>query len=267
MTRGPRMIRALLLAVGASSLIVWLAGPASAALPNGHFSGVTLSPATPNAATSAVLTISSPGIERISGSLEVRFMLGFTSSAKSVQTLCAATQAAAAQCPAGSLVGTGSVTVGSSLGARAAVPLTVALGAPAQPGDIATVYLYSDAGGHLASAAARLFTGTNAGPELLIADVDQLVVLSPGFSVEGLTLNLHAARTITTTKHAWRLVGKGKQRRRKLVQTSVHTVYSLLTTPSLCAGPWTGEAAMTLNQEAYEEAFVMPCTSAGAGPQ
>jgi hypothetical protein len=265
MTQRPRTRGLSLTAFGAAVLLMSYAVPASATFPNGEFSGVTLTPATPAAPTTATITISPPGIESVTGSLDIRFMLGFASSTRSVAMLCTAAQGVAGQCPAGSLVGTGTVTVGSTLGMASVVPLTLALGAPSQPGDIGTIYLYSDAGGHLASTGARLFTGTNAGPELRVADVSRLVVLSPGFRIEGLTLTLHSMRTITTTKHIRQAVGTGKRRRYRLVTKRFRTVYSLLTTPPLCAGPWTGETAMTLNAEANMEAFVIPCTSGTAG--
>jgi hypothetical protein len=265
MTQRPRMRRVLLTAFGAAVLLMLFAVPASATLPNGEFSGVMLTPATPAAPTTAAITISPPGIESLTGSLDIRFMLGFASSTRSVSMLCTAPQGAAGQCPAGALVGTGTVTVGSTLGMTSVVPLTLALGAPAQPGDIGTIYLYSDAGGHLASSGARLFTGTNAGPELLLGDVSRLVVLNPGFRVEGLTLTLHAVRTITATKYVRQVVGTGRRRKHRLVRKRFRTVYSLLTTPPLCAGPWTGETAMTLNAEANMAAFVIPCTSGAAG--
>lgn len=232
------------------------AGTALATLPDGSLAEVALSPAAPAQATTALITVSPPDEPTLTGSLSVTFMYGFASSVRSVAMLCTAAQGTAGQCPADSLAGSGAVTVNEPSGSSV-VPLTLGLGAPSQPGDIATIYMDSDAGGRVASAPARLLTGANAGPELLIANVAALA--APGARIEGLTLTLHAQRTLTTVKYVRKLVGKGRRRRRRRVKEAVHTTYSLLETPSLCTSPWTGASSFTSGDVAFDTSYTMPC--------
>jgi hypothetical protein len=233
------------------------AGTAFATLPDGNLAEVALSPAAPARATTAVISVSPPDEPTLTGLLSVTFMDGFRSSISSVATLCTAAQGAAGQCPPVSLAGSGTVTVHEASG-TSVLPLTLGLGAPSQPGDIATIYMDSEADGRVASASARLLTGANAGSELLIPNVAALA--APGARIEGLTLTLHAQRTVTTVKSVRKLVGKGRRRRRRRVKEAVHTTYSLLETPSLCTSPWTGASSFTSGDVAFGTSYTMPCT-------
>jgi hypothetical protein len=193
-------------------------------------------------------------------SLSLKLQPGFASSVKSVTTLCTASAGASGTCPSASRIGTGAILAGSSFG-NLAIPLTLSLGAPSQAGDISTVFLYGSIDGLDLAAAARVFTPSGGGLELLISKFPSLPAQYAAFrpTIHSISFNARAVRTVKTKKTTY--TGKGKHRK-KHTKTLTKT-YSFLTNPSSCpaAGAWSGTAALTFASGQSTLPVSAPCTT------
>jgi hypothetical protein len=203
----------------------------------------TVTPNTAGSASGVSISITGPLPPGLPTSLEFTVQPGFTTSIKSVSVLCSAPQAGQDQCPAASQVGTGQL-VTNSLGT---INLTLALAAPQQQGDVASVFLIGSIAGYVLDLPARLFVPSGGGIELLLENFPQLPI--PSLQISSLSLNATAMTTVTATKIRTVTTGKGRHKKRKKVKTTTKTTYSLITNPSTCpaTGYWTGSVLATFS--------------------
>jgi hypothetical protein len=229
------------------TLVMTLGGAATAAA-----AGTTATTLTPNkvsAPSTASFSLTAlSGFSGLPNSIDLVLQPGFTSSVKSVTTLCAASQSAANSCPSASQIGTGSVGI-SFFGSTISVPLTLFLGDPIKAGDIASVILSGSYAGTSLTVAGRLLVPAQGGLELLLSSFPSVPV-----TLESLVISAGASQSVTKTitKTVTRFVTRGKGRHKhrhkikKKVKRKVTTVYALVTNPSTCtAGTWTGTATLT----------------------
>lgn len=222
----------------------------TAAAAGGPTANVTLSPAKVKAATTAHVQVTGPLPSGLPSSISVTVQKGFTSSVKAVKVLCTAAQATSEGCPAQSFVGNGQIVATATGLGQVTVPLTLALGAPSQAGDISTVYIYGKLGTFPLGVTARLFNTGN-GLELLTGAFPALPIPGLTVQVDSLTLNAHAKQSVTKKVK----VGKGKHKKTK----KVTTVYSLLTNPSTCTGTWTGSVSVAFASGTVTLPLSTPC--------
>ena len=217
-----------------------LAGIAAAA---GSPVTATVTPDSAGSASGFSISINGPLPPGLPTSLELTLQPGFTSNIKSVSTLCSTPQAGQDQCPPASQVGTGQV-VTNSLGT---ISLTLALGAPQQPGDVASVFLIGSIAGYVLDLPARLFVPPGGGVELLLENFPQVPIRD--LQISSLSLNAKAITTISTTKTRTVTTGTGRHKKHKTVKTTTKTTYSLITNPSTCpaTGYWTGSVVATFS--------------------
>ena len=216
----------------------------------------TLTPDTvSSAATASVAIAGVTGFSTLPSSLEVLLQRGFASSARSVSALCTATQSSGSSCPTASQVGTGSVGI-SLFGSPATVPVTLFLGEPLEPGDIASVVMSGMFAGSRLTVSGRLFVPPQRGLELLFSPFPSVPV-----TLDSLSLSFGASHTVTRTVHKIVFVGTGRHRHKKRVKRRVKTVYSLITTPSSCSRTWTGTATLTYTTGSISLPISVPCTT------
>jgi hypothetical protein len=244
----PRVLRVVAL----SSLL--LAGTAAAA---GSPVTATLTPNTASSPSGAAITVNGPFPAGLPSSLSLQMQPGFRSSIKSVSTLCTAAAGAAGTCPSASQIGSGTIDVGVPIIGAATVPLKLWLGAPSQPTDIATVYMYGTLDGISLPAAARLFVPSGGGLELLIAKFPSLsgalALVKP--TITSISLTAKAIRTVTVKVSPTKKKHKGRKHHKKARRT-----YSLLTNPPTCTGAWTGTMSATFSAGPVQRPFSAPCT-------
>lgn len=233
-----------------------VAGAVEGGLANG-----TLSSSRPGAPTSVTVTVApTVGGGIFSGELGIIFPLGDTTAGlRSVSALCSAV-GVAATCPASSIVGSGTVSLVAPLGRSIAAPLTLALGDPTVPGDIASIDVTANVHRQALTAMARLLHAPREGPELLITDIAQLA--PKGFSVSALTVSLGATRISYQRTRIWIVRGRGRHRRRKRVFRKHRIVNALLRNPGICTGVWAGEVDATIGGSSNQGALTFPCQMA-----
>jgi hypothetical protein len=247
------------LRVAALSTLVF-AGTASAAADNSVTASLT--PDAPLAASAASVTIQGPfssGSAAPTG-LSVQLQRGFTSSVKSVATLCSASDGAAGTCPSASDIGSGSVVATISTFGTITVPLTLAEGAPSETGDISTLYLHGSYDGYNFESSARLFRPTAGGLEILFAafPAPPAAAASIPVSVQSISFAVKAKRTLKKT--VTKTVGTGKHKHK--VKKTTATTNSFLTNPPACSSTrtWTGSASVTSSSGVMTLPFSAPCT-------
>jgi hypothetical protein len=238
-----------------------LAGTAAAA------GGPVTASLTPDSAGSPAgfnISVAGPLPPGIPSSLELMVQPGFTSqAAKAVSALCTSAQAASDSCPSGSLIGTGA----AGTNALGTLSFTLAVGAPQQTGDIATVFLIGKLGGAVVPLPGRVFVPSGGGLELLVSGFPQL----PGVSLTSLTLQANkTAQTVTTSTTKRITTGHGKHKRTHTVRVPHHTTNSLLTNPPTCpsTGMWTGSLTATYSSGPATLPFSAPCAgkTGASGP-
>lgn len=222
---------------------------ATAAAAGGPSVTASLTPTKVSAPSTVSITMTGPFPAGLPSSLALQVQNGFASSVKSVSTLCPASAASTGACPAASEIGTGSITA-TVFGFSATIPLTLWLGAPSQPGDIATVYLYGSLGSLKLPVSGRLFTPSGGGLEMLFTGFPS-VSIRP--TIQSLSLTAHAERTTKKTV----TTGKRKHRKKK----TITTVYSFITNPSRCTGSWTGTVTAVFTGSSVSLPLAAPCTN------
>jgi hypothetical protein len=183
--------------------------------------------------------------------MSVTVQNGFTSSIKAVKVLCTASQAASQSCPGQSLVGNGQLVATATALGQVTVPLTLALGAPSQAGDISTVFIYGKLGTFPLGISARLFKPAAGGLELLTGAFPAPPIPGVSVTLDSLSLNAHAKQIVVKKVK----VGKGKHKKTK----KITTVYSLLTNPPTCNGTWTGSVSATFSSGTVTLPLSVPC--------
>jgi hypothetical protein len=142
--------------------------------------------------------------------------------------------------------------------------VTLFLGEPLDPGDIAAVVMSGMLDGTPLTVSGRLLVPAQGGLELLFSPFPSVPV-----TLNSLSISFGASQTVATTvtKTVTKTVftGKGKHRHKKKikrkVKKTVRTVYSLITTPSSCSGTWTGTATLTYTTGSIPLAVSAPCTA------
>jgi hypothetical protein len=250
------IIRSLPLAAVTSLVVASTVAAAGAAVT------ASLTPNTPLSPSGANITLTGPFPAGLPTSLSVQIQPGFTSSLRAVPaaSLCTPAQGTQGTCPAGGLLGTGSIAaIVSPFSTRTSVSLKLWLGAPSQPGDISTIYMYGKLDGVAFPAAARVFTPSGGGVELLISRFPSLPPAFSAFEVDIQSLTLNAKAMTTVKKVVTKLTCKGKHRKKH--KKTVKTTYSFLANPPSCAasGTWTGTAVTTFAAGASTVQFSVPC--------
>lgn len=248
------IIRSFRLAAVTSLVVASTAAAASGAVT------ASLTPNTASSPSGASITLTGPFPVGLPTSLSVQIQPGFTSSLRAVPTasLCTPAQGTQGTCPAGGQLGTGSIVATTPLGPQT-IPLKLWLGAPSQAGDISTIYMYGKLDGIAFPAAARVFTPSGGGIEMLISKFPSL---PPAFAAIQITIQSMTfdAKAITTVKKVvTKVTGKGKHRKKH--KRTVRTTYSFLTNPSACpaVGTWGGTAVATFAAGASTVQFASPC--------
>ena len=243
-------------------LPVVLAGTAAAA---GASVTATVVPATAGSASGLSVSVSGGLPSGIPSTLELTAQPGFASSGtKAVTALCTGPEASTDSCPAASVVGSGSVGTSFHI-IHITLNLTLAVGAPSQPGDLATVYLIGKLGNSNVSLPGRLFRPSGGGLELLVA-VSGLPSL-PGLSVTSLSLQAKHSRTVTTYTTKKVTTGTGTHKKTTTVKVPHKTVYSVLTNPRSCpsSAAWTGSFTATYSGKPTALPFTVACTASRTG--
>jgi hypothetical protein len=215
----------------------------------------TLTPNKAGAATAATVTVS--GLSAPTGvpsSVVLTVQKGFTSSVKAVPVLCSSS---AATCPAGSQIGSGSITA-SALGQTLTAPVKLFLGPPQQPGDISSVIATGSADGIPLHAIGRVFTPAGGGLEL---SIDTSSLGSLPVTIQGVSLSAHATHTVIKKKTIVKRVGPPGHKHKKKIVKRTKVVYSVLTNPPTCNGTWTGSLTLNYASGPITLPLSTPCTS------
>jgi hypothetical protein len=228
-----------------------LAGAAAAA--GGPIATASLTPDTARSASGLSLSLTGSLPRGVPSTIAVKAQPGFTSAGtKAVSVLCTGAQASSNTCPAGSIVGSGSV--GTTFGA---LNFTIAAGASQHAGDLATAYLIGKLGSSVVNLPARLFVPPGGGLELLVSGFPTF----PGLSLTSMSLHAKGSRTVTTYTSKKVTTGKGKTKKTKTVKVTHRTTYSLLANPSSCpaSGTWTGTVTATYTGNSTTVPFTAAC--------
>jgi hypothetical protein len=216
----------------------------------------TLTPNKAGAASALSVSVAGPLPSGVPTQLVLTAQKGVTSDGvKAVTAICTPAQAMANQCPAGSVVGSGSAgtNFGVSLG------FTLAVGAKQQASDIATVFLIGKVGTTKFALPGRLFMPAGGGLELLATGFPQI----PFISLTSLQLSAKGTNTATTYTKKKITTGTGKKKKTKIVKVAHKTTYSVLRNPSTCpsTGTWSGTVQATYSTGPINLPFTVACTS------
>jgi len=249
------------------AVMAMFAWPAAASAAGGT-AMTTLTPNTSSASSSASVSITGlSGVSGLPSSIALLLQPGFSSSVMSVPVLCTAAEASSSACPTGSQIGTASAGV-TFLGLPIKGSLTAFLGAPLDPGDVASVILSGSLDGTKLSLSGRLFVPSQGGLELLLSGFP-----SEPVTLESLALTVDAVQTATQTvtetviKIKIVTTGKGKHKHRhkkkirRKVEKTITTTYSLITNPPSCSGAWTGTVTLSYSTSADTLPLSIPCAT------
>jgi hypothetical protein len=213
-------------------------GVSSALAQNGSVQ-VTLSPDRPSAASTLEVKAQGPFKQPTSGqvtSVRLEVQRGFTSSAKSVASLCSPPRADKGTCPSESQVGSGSALVSgqvNGISGQDTINFKLFLAVPERTADIASVVIEgSDTVFHRAGhTRGRLFRPSTGGLVLLFKVGTSGAPKGAKITLDRLALQAGAMRSVVIRRHGHRR----------------HVKYSLITNPSSCTGSWHGAVVVTFS--------------------